>query len=157
MRAFCMHFTNKPILPLLYRRFELTYKLTMEPIKYYPNLIKIIETVSFGLEIIAVLIISVSILVALFNLLRHLLKREAAQICINSFKRVVGKGIQVALELLIAADIINTVVLDATLQNVVVLAILVIIRTFLSWTLVFETDGEWPFHRNSDEKKGNCK
>ena len=53
------------------------------------------------------------------------------------------------MELLIAADIINTVVLSATLENVTVLAILVLIRTFLSWTLMFETEGKWPWSRKS--------
>jgi uncharacterized membrane protein len=56
---------------------------------------------------------------------------------------------------LIAADIINTVVLAATLENVAVLAILVLIRTFLSWTLIFETEGRWPW--NAQEKKKKSK
>ncbi|MGI9528181.1 MAG: DUF1622 domain-containing protein, partial [Acidimicrobiia bacterium] len=47
---------------------------------------------------------------------------------------------------LIAADVIKTVTLEATLENALVLAILVLIRTFLSWTLVLEVTGAWPWN-----------
>jgi len=114
---------------------------------------KVIADISFGLEIIAVLMIVAAIIAALINFLRHLMKHEPSQECIDAFKRTVGKGIQIALELLIAADLINTVVLAATLENVAVLAILVIIRTFLSWTLIFETEGRWPWNDKEKKKK----
>ena len=114
---------------------------------------KVVADISFGLEIIAVLMIVAAIMAALLNFTRHLLKHEPSQECIDAFKRTVGKGIQIALELLIAADLINTVVLAATLENVAVLAILVIIRTFLSWTLIFETEGHWPWHTKEKKKK----
>ena len=54
------------------------------------------------------------------------------------------------LDLLIAADVIRTVVLEATLQNAVVLGLLVVIRTFLSWTLVLEVEGRWPWQRATE-------
>jgi len=114
---------------------------------------KVIADISFGLEIIAVLMIVAAIIAALINFLRHLMKHEPSQECIDAFKRTVGKGIQIALELLIAADLINTVVLAATLENVAVLAILVLIRTFLSWTLIFETEGHWPWNTKEKKKK----
>ncbi len=50
------------------------------------------------------------------------------------------------LEILVAADIIPTVALQPTLANVAILALLVLIRTFLSWSLVVETEGRWPWH-----------
>jgi uncharacterized membrane protein len=49
------------------------------------------------------------------------------------------------LEILVAADIIRTVALEATLQSVVVLGLLVLVRTFLSWALVVEIEGRWPW------------
>jgi uncharacterized membrane protein len=51
----------------------------------------------------------------------------------------------IGLDLLIAADIINTVILEATLENVLILGLLVLIRTFLSWSLELEMDGRWPW------------
>jgi hypothetical protein len=49
------------------------------------------------------------------------------------------------LEVLVAADIIRTVVLEPTLRNVLVLGLLVLIRTFLSWSLVLEIEERWPW------------
>ncbi|MCB0165772.1 MAG: DUF1622 domain-containing protein, partial [Anaerolineae bacterium] len=49
------------------------------------------------------------------------------------------------LEILVAADVIRTVALEATLNSVMVLGILVLIRTFLSWALVVEMEGRWPW------------
>lgn len=110
-----------------------------------PLIMGLIANVAFGLEILAVAIISLSILTALLRYLRGFFKHGQTELCISDFKHAVGRGVQVALELLIAADIINTVVLDATITNVLVLGILVIIRTFLSWTLTLETEGYLPW------------
>jgi uncharacterized membrane protein len=49
------------------------------------------------------------------------------------------------LELLVTADIIRTVAVEATMTNVLMLGVLVIIRTFLSWSLVVEIEGHWPW------------
>jgi uncharacterized membrane protein len=49
------------------------------------------------------------------------------------------------LELLVAADIVRTVAEDATLLNVAVLGAIVFVRTFLSWSLVVEMEGRWPW------------
>jgi uncharacterized membrane protein len=46
---------------------------------------------------------------------------------------------------LVAADIVRTVALEATLESVAVLGLLVLIRTFLSWALVVEVEGRWPW------------
>jgi uncharacterized membrane protein len=109
----------------------------------------IIANVSFILELLAVAIISLAILYAVINFLFTLLKFKNIETGLKTFKQIVGRSVQIALELLIAADIINTVVLDATIENVLVLGILVLIRTFLSWTLVLETEGQWPWKKKS--------
>ena len=66
-----------------------------------------------------------------------------------------ARGLMMGLDLLIAADIIKTVTLDPTLENVLVLAILVIVRTFLSWSLVVETEGRWPWQPEVAASPGN--
>ena len=58
-----------------------------------------------------------------------------------------GRAILLGLEILVAADIISTVTLTPTLESVVVLGIIVLIRTFLSWSLALELDGRWPWQR----------
>ena len=53
-----------------------------------------------------------------------------------------------------AADIVRTVALEATLQSVLVLGILVLIRTFLSWALEVEIEGRWPWQGELEERSG---
>ena len=57
------------------------------------------------------------------------------------------------LEILIAADIVRTVALEATLESIGFLGLLVLIRTFLSWSLSVEIEGHWPWQANREEEK----
>jgi uncharacterized membrane protein len=56
----------------------------------------------------------------------------------------------IGLEVLVAADIVRTVALDPTLESVAVLGLLVLIRTFLSWSVVVEIDHRWPWQAKSE-------
>ncbi|RXZ48357.1 DUF1622 domain-containing protein [Agromyces binzhouensis] len=64
------------------------------------------------------------------------------------FRRVLGRGILIGLELLVAADIIRTVAVTPTIESVTVLALIVVIRTFLSWSLEVEISGHWPWQKS---------
>jgi len=63
------------------------------------------------------------------------------------FRRFLGRSILLGLELLVAADIIRTVAVTPTLESVAVLAMIVLIRTFLSWSLELEITGRWPWQK----------
>lgn len=63
----------------------------------------------------------------------------------DRFKRFVARGLLVGLDLLIAADAIETVTVEPTLENVTILGLLVLIRIFLSWSLILEVEGRWPW------------
>jgi uncharacterized membrane protein len=63
------------------------------------------------------------------------------------YRQDVGRAILLGLEFLIAGDIIRTVVVAPTLQNVVVLGLIVLIRTFLSLSLQLEIEGKLPWQR----------
>lgn len=67
-----------------------------------------------------------------------------------SFRVGLARSILLGLELLVAGDIIRTVVVAPTLQNVGLLACIVLIRTFLSFTLELEVSGHWPWKRGSE-------
>lgn len=67
------------------------------------------------------------------------------------FRRFLGRSILLGLELLVAADIIRTVAVTPTFDSVAVLALIVLIRTFLSWSLELEITGRWPWQKNSAE------
>jgi uncharacterized membrane protein len=61
------------------------------------------------------------------------------------YRQQVGKAILLGLEFLVAGDIIRTVAVDPSFTGVGVLAILVAVRTFLSFTLEVELEGRWPW------------
>lgn len=63
-----------------------------------------------------------------------------------------GRAILLGLELMVAGDIINTVAVEPSLDSVVVLAIVVVIRTFLSLSLVVEISGRWPWQGRPGEQ-----
>jgi uncharacterized membrane protein len=66
---------------------------------------------------------------------------------VASFRSSLGRSILLGLEFLVAADIINTVAVEPTVQSLIVLAGIVLIRTFLSFSLEVEIDGRWPWQR----------
>ena len=65
------------------------------------------------------------------------------------FRQQVGQTILLGLELLVAADIVRTVAAEPTLTSVAVLGIIVVIRTFLSFSLEVELTGRWPWQKNT--------
>jgi uncharacterized membrane protein len=65
----------------------------------------------------------------------------------RNYRQAVGRAILLGLELLVAGDIIRTVAVAPTLQSVTVLAVIVVIRTFLSMALQLELDGRWPWQK----------
>jgi uncharacterized membrane protein len=65
----------------------------------------------------------------------------------RTYRQDLGRAILLGLEFLIAGDIIRTVGVAPTLENVFILALIVLIRTFLSMALQLEVDGRWPWHR----------
>lgn len=69
----------------------------------------------------------------------------------RSFRRRLGRSILLGLELLVAADIIRTVAITPTLESVGVLAAIVLIRTFLSFSLELEITGRWPWQQAGAE------
>lgn len=71
----------------------------------------------------------------------------------NSFKtyrQQLGRSILLGLEFLVGADIIQTVAFEMNFQNLGILAVIVLIRTFLSFTLELELTGKWPWQQNTE-------
>ena len=81
----------------------------------------------------------------------HVVKRQAALGHYRDYKHSLARSLLLGLEILVAADVVRTVALEATMESVMVLGLLVLIRTFLSWALVVETSGHWPWHRKPGE------
>jgi len=104
-----------------------------------------IEWASLITEVVAVLIIVIAIINALSRYVVRIFLRPGEDDHYQRLKVSLGRALLLGLEILVAADIIRTVALEATLTSVIVLGILVLIRTFLSWALVVEIEGRWPW------------
>ena len=107
-----------------------------------------IGVASFVVDVLGVGVIIFGIVVAFLVAVRNLMKHQPAGYDLLRVR--VGKALLLGLEFLVAADVIRTVVLDLTLENLLTLGLLVVIRTALSWTLVVEIEDRWPWQKNTD-------
>ncbi len=108
-------------------------------------LIESTEIVADVVDALGVAILGIGILVATIMFLPSLFKPAQLVDAIGAFKVRIGRAMLLALEVLIAADIVKTVALEPTLENMATLGLLVIVRTFLSWALSLEIEGHWPW------------
>lgn len=104
-----------------------------------------IEIVSLLIELLAVAIIVTAIAYASVRAALEGTNRETFNKAYDEYKVRLGRSLLLGLEILIAADVIRTVALEPTLTSVAVLGILIVIRTFLSWSLILEMEGRWPW------------
>jgi uncharacterized membrane protein len=100
------------------------------------------------IEAVAVVLIVGYILIATLTwLVRSLRRREFTLEHYGSFRAALGRAMLLGLEILIAADVVRTAALDPTLRNIEALGVLVVVRTFLSWSIVVEIERRWPWQR----------
>jgi uncharacterized membrane protein len=111
-----------------------------------------IEYTALAIEILAVVVIVGAIVYALGHYLIRAALRPENEALYRELKVRLGKALILGLEILVAADIIRTVALEASLQSVAVLGLLVLIRTFLSWSLVVEIEGRWPWQAGGERE-----
>ncbi len=102
-----------------------------------------LRMVGLGIEIMAAFVIVGGLGWATFQYLRH----RASEQHYEAYKIRIGRSLLLGLEVVVAADIVKTIAIAPTLMSLAVLAGLVAIRTFLSWTLVLEIEGRWPWQR----------
>jgi uncharacterized membrane protein len=100
-----------------------------------------------GFELVGSAAIVVGAVLATLPFITALIARATFQPAYRTYRQRLGQAILLGLELLVAADIINTVGVDPTLSTVAVLAGVVLIRTFLSFSLEVEIEGRWPWQR----------
>ena len=112
-----------------------------------------IELIAKAVEILAIAIMVVFIVIGTTRFLFHsLTKIEGAY---ERYRIVLGKTLLLGLELLVAADIIQTVTLELTLTNLAALGGLVAVRTVLGWTLTVEVEGHWPWQDTKESRIGS--
>ena len=113
----------------------------MENTKYYINFVAKI------IEMVGVFTIVTGAIIALISFILSLQKIKPRSYKI--LRQDLGKAILLGLEILVAGDIIGTVVTEPTMDRVLILAVIVLIRTFLSLSLQVELEGKFPWQRAS--------
>jgi uncharacterized membrane protein len=104
-----------------------------------------VEAVGFVIDGAGVLVIVLGLLIALGRF--ALFARKTVD-PYRQLRQDIGRGMLLGLEFLVAADIIRTVAVDPTMQGVMILGLIVLVRTFLSIALQVELEGRWPWKRN---------
>jgi uncharacterized membrane protein len=115
-----------------------------------PILIRLIEFTAQGLEFIGILVIGIAFIYAGFRALGHYKQRRPDPY--TRLKDFIGKALQLGLEFLVAADIIRTVTVEPTMDKILSLGLLIVVRTFLSWSIAVEIEGCWPWQVASKRK-----
>lgn len=109
------------------------------------------ENVAKGVEILGVATILVGLTAALVAGGLALARGATPGTAYRLIRTVFARTILLGLEFLVAADIIRTVAVQPSLENVAVLGLIVLIRTFLSFSLEVEIDGVWPWKRGGGQ------
>ena len=104
------------------------------------------------IEMIGVLVLLFGAALAIAVFIVRLLKRTSFNDAYHLLRADLGRAILLGLELLVIADIIGTVAVKPTLQNLGVLAVIVAIRTLLSFALELEVSGHWPWQKTDRQE-----
>ena len=112
----------------------------------------IVEAASGAVDLAGVVTIVGGIVVVTLLILPRL-RETRPNVVYRDYRRAVGKVVLLGLELLVAADIIRTVAVAPTLEGVAVLALIVLVRTFLSFSLEVELYGQWPWQRHGEDNR----
>ena len=112
-----------------------------------------IELVGVGLEIAGVAVIVIGMALATFRLTQGRFQ-EHGPFQLLRYKADMGLALILGLEILVAADIVASVATKPSFESLGILAVLVLIRTFLGWTLELETQGRLPWQHRGPEQTG---
>jgi uncharacterized membrane protein len=81
-------------------------------------------------------------------------RRTGAVPAVEQYRKALGRVVLIGLEILVAATIIKTITLEPTVEGMSLLAIMVVIRTVLGWSMVLEVNGRWPWQGPRPEASG---
>lgn len=107
---------------------------------------EIMKEVALGFELVGVAIILFG---GAYGMVRALRARADVESLFVEARTAFGRPLLLGLEVLVAADIIETVTVDRTLETVASLALLVLVRVVLSFSLDVEIDGSFPWRRGA--------
>jgi uncharacterized membrane protein len=106
-----------------------------------------IELIGTAFELAGVTVLVIGSILSFIWYIVSLIRFRDSPVAYRRLRLYLGRSIVLGLELLVAADIINSVAINPTFASVGVLGLIVLVRTFLSWALEVEINGEWPWQR----------
>ena len=107
-----------------------------------------LRSVAQILEIIGATALIVGFVIATVRCVLQVNQLGATQ-AIQGYRQAIGRVVLIGLEILVAATIIKTIILDPTLENMGLLAMMIAIRTALGWAMVLEMNGRWPWQKSA--------
>jgi len=106
------------------------------------------ESITTALEVVGVIILVAGIAFAFATAALRMSRGTSVTLAYEGLRKSIGRSILLGLEVLVAADLVYTVVVDRTLDSVLGLALIVLVRTLLSFSLEIEIEGTLPWRRN---------
>jgi uncharacterized membrane protein len=117
------------------------------------ELTKIVEWTAQGLENLGVAVIAFAFIHALTRAALHVTQKRPD--AYERLKHYLGKALMLGLEFLVAADIIRTVTVKPTLDGLMALGLLVVLRIVLGWSIAVELDGCWPWRVKEENRRSD--
>ena len=111
-----------------------------------------ISIAGYAIEAIGVFIIVIGSAISSASFLLQF-RHRPHDVSYRAYRRQLGRSIILGLEFLIAGDIIRTVIVADTFENVAILGLIILIRSFLSITLHLDIEGRWPWQTQSGENR----
>ena len=111
-----------------------------------------VELIGTAFEVAGIVVLVIGSILAFGRYVVTIIRFRDGPAAFRGLRLYLGRSIVLGLELLVAADIIHSVAIDPTFVSVGVLGLIVLVRTFLSWSLEVEINGEWPWQRSRFHK-----
>jgi uncharacterized membrane protein len=108
---------------------------------------EVVERIVQVIEAVGIAVLILGGLAAAVSWLQDIVSEEQRSGAYPRLRRKLARVILIGLEILLLADIIRTIVVSATVESVVILGLIVVIRILLSFSLEVEIDGAWPWNR----------
>ncbi|MGI9523313.1 MAG: DUF1622 domain-containing protein [Hyphomicrobiaceae bacterium] len=110
-----------------------------------------LELATTFIELFAVAIIVAGFIRAAFAYTK-VMHAENREVAFHTFRGQLGMDLLLGLEILVVADVIDSITLDTSYESLVILAFLVVVRTIVSWTTSLQVEGRWPWQPEPEER-----
>ena len=116
------------------------------------QILEFLEKAGVAISLFAVAVIVVGFAIAAWRYARRF-REKTQENNFNLFKVELGGALLLGVEILVLADVIETITVTPTFLSLAILAVIVVIRTAVSWTLTLETEGRWPWQASAEDKE----